>query len=93
MRYFHASEPPAGRPHTAPLTVEQLRAACWRGDEPAELLNLLDPGGLDHLVCDLWSQGWTDVEIATHTRMSTYTTARIRARLELAPHHQKAAAA
>jgi hypothetical protein len=34
----------------------------------------------------LWKRGWTDAEIASHTLMSTYTTARIRSRLRLAPH-------
>lgn len=89
-RYYHLGEPPSGRPHTSPIVVEQLRAACWRGDEPAEALAPVDPGAVEHLVYDLWVQGWTDVEIATHTRMTSYTTARIRARLGLAPHQQKA---
>ena len=37
-------------------------------------------------VFDLWDKGWSLEEIATHTRMTTYTTWRIGARLGLAPH-------
>jgi len=47
---------------------------------PAEAL---PPADRERLVGELWAAGWTDVEIATHTHMSTYTTARIRARLGL----------
>jgi hypothetical protein len=66
-------------------TVERVRLidACRRGTQPAELL---DPAQREHLVYDLWCDGWTDVEIATHTRMTTYTTGRIRDRLGLAAH-------
>ena len=85
-REYHPTEPPSGRPNPLPLAIQRLRAACWRGEEPAEALTLIDPGGVDHLVYDLWLQGWTDVEIATHTSMTTYTTSRIRERLGLAPH-------
>lgn len=64
---------PSGRPSA-------LRAACWRGDMPAEALPVRDR---EELVYELWLHGWTDVEIATHTRMSTYTASRIRERLGL----------
>ncbi len=65
------------------MRPSRLRAACWRGDLPAEVL---ETGDRETLVHDLWSAGWTDVEIAIHTRMTTYTTGRIRARLGLAAH-------
>ncbi|WP_027947189.1 hypothetical protein [Amycolatopsis taiwanensis] len=85
--HLHTTEPPGGRP----ITAQELYNACWRGELPAEVLRAADR---ERLVEDLWDQGWTDVEIATHTRMTTYTTARIRTRLRLAPHHaQKEAAA
>ena len=57
-----------------------LWKACCEGREPAEAL---DPRDREDLVAALVEQRWTDVEIATHTRMSTYTTARIRQRLGL----------
>lgn len=68
------------RPDTAPINHAALYAACRRGDLPAEVLTTRQR---ERLVCDLWGLGWTDVEIATHTRMSTYTAARIRGRLGL----------
>lgn len=52
------------------------------GELPAEALDQRDR---ERLVYDLWAAKWSDVEIATHTRMSTYTTARIRRDLGLAP--------
>lgn len=61
--------------------VEMLARRCRQGLEPAEALPRF---ARDQLVHELWCQGWTDVEIATWTRMSTYTTARIRERLGLA---------
>ena len=42
------------------------------------------------LVVDFHSIGWTDVDIAEHTRMTTYTTARIRSSLGLAPNRPRA---
>lgn len=62
--------------------------ACVRGDLPAEALPQRDR---EHLVTQLHTAGWSDTDIAAHTRMSTYTTARIRDRLALPPnqeHHQ-----
>jgi hypothetical protein len=58
-----------------------LWEACCAGREPAEAL---DPRDREDLVFALAASGWADVEIAVHTRMSTYTTARIRERLGLA---------
>lgn len=54
--------------------------ACCAGSEPAELL---DPRDREDLVAGLVDRGWTDRQIAEHTRMSTYTTARIRERIGL----------
>lgn len=57
-----------------------LWRACCAGREPAESL---DPRDREDLVAALVERGWTDVQIAVLTRMSTYTTARIRGRLGL----------
>jgi hypothetical protein len=53
---------------------------------PIEALAAVDPAQRDALLTELWKLGWADVEIATHTRMTTYTTGRIRQRLGLAAH-------
>lgn len=59
---------------------ERLFRACLAGDLPAEEL----PTDLrEQLVTYLHQQGWTDLEIAIHCRMSTYTTGRIRSRIGL----------
>lgn len=60
--------------------VDRLFKQCRAGKEPAEILPSY---ARDWLVHELWTNGWTDVEIASWTRMSTYTTARIRERLGL----------
>jgi hypothetical protein len=65
-----------------------LWAACCAGREPAEAL---DPRDREDLVAALVKRGWTDMEIATLTRMSLYTTARIRHRLVLSPNRVSAA--
>ncbi|MEV6897489.1 hypothetical protein [Amycolatopsis sp. NPDC051372] len=78
----HGRTVPAEPPGVAPISYRKLLAACWSGDLPAEQL---EPVDRETLVYDLWSAGWTDVEIATHTRLTTYTTARIRDRLGLVP--------
>ncbi|MFD5245046.1 hypothetical protein ACFWIW_10905 [Amycolatopsis sp. NPDC058340] len=75
--------PPLTRPDTAPISHANVQLACWKGELPAEILATHER---DHLVYELWLDGWTDVEIATHTHMTTYTTGRIRARLGLAAH-------
>lgn len=72
-----------GRPDTAPMARARLRAACLAGDLPAEALHTEDR---ERLVRQLWRAGWTDVEVAVYTRLTTYTAARIRARLGLAAH-------
>jgi len=72
-----------GRPHTAPLTRSHLMAACRRGDLPAEVLPTEDR---ERLLRQLWRAGWNDTEIAQHTRMTTYTAARIRSRIGLQAH-------
>ena len=59
-----------------------LWEACCAGREPAEAL---DPRDREDLVAGLVEHGWTDVEIAVHTHMSTYTTARIRDRIGARP--------
>jgi hypothetical protein len=61
----------------------KLWVSCLEGREPAESLPTLDRADLVwHLVHDL---GWTDREVCDHTRMTDYTTARIRERLGLHP--------
>lgn len=68
-----------------PRAAHWLWLACLEGREPAEALPTQDREDLVyHLVHD---QGWTDVRIAQHTRMTTATTARIRERIGLTPNH------
>lgn len=57
-------------------------ALCLAGKEPAELL-----GGEARklLVQSLWRLGWTDLEIAVHTKWTEHVVARIRGYLELGP--------
>lgn len=62
---------------TAPDQPLQYRAAL-NGREPAEALTTRDRA---RLVAALTVRGWTVQRIAEHTRMTTYTTARIRDRL------------
>lgn len=59
------------------------------GELPADALDTHDR---EQLVGELWRHGWTDREIAEHTLMSTYTTARIRTRLGLDPRTTREAA-
>lgn len=68
-------------PMSARRSGPLLWRACLLGQEPAESLH---PRDREDLVAALVARGWTTAEIATLTRMTTYTTARIRARLELA---------
>jgi hypothetical protein len=88
--FIHA-ETPGTPPRTAPITRARLYRACLAGDLPAEILD--DPRDRERLLRELWSCGWTDAEIATHTRMTTYTTGRIRARIGLAARPSKRGAA
>ena len=69
-----------------PLTDEHLYRLCLSGREPAELLR---PSYREELVHQLHGLGWTVVEIATHTRMTTYVTGLIHDRLGLR-HNQPA---
>ncbi|HLU98717.1 MAG TPA: hypothetical protein VKZ89_17925 [Thermobifida alba] len=69
---------------------EVLWAAVCGGREPAEALH---PQDREDLVAELVGLGWTDLEIAALTRMTTYTTARIRQRLELPPNEERTGAA
>jgi hypothetical protein len=77
----HGRAVPGQPPPTAAIAYSRLLEACWKGDLPAELLR---PGDRDQLIYDLWKEGWTDAQVAVHTRFSTYTAARIRSRLGLA---------
>lgn len=61
----------------------RLWRACWEGREPAELLTTQDR---EDLVWQLHALGWSDGQIADHTWMTEYTTARIRERIGLAEH-------
>lgn len=78
------------RKPTTPRSPRRRWIAACAGTLPADALPTRDR---EDLVRQLHQQGWTDVEIAEHTSMTTYTTGRIRARLGLAPHHQKEASA
>lgn len=81
------------RPDCSPVWAQRLWVLCWRGQMPIEALAAVDPAQRDALLTELWKLGWSDVEIATHTRMTTYTTGRIRARLGLAAHRAPKGAA
>lgn len=63
-----------------PFTSPRLLALCWAGKAPAELLTR---GERDLLVSELWAKGWTDSQISVHTKLTEYTTCRIRERLGL----------
>jgi hypothetical protein len=64
-------------PAAPPRSTPALWSACLRGFEPAESLDWRDR---EELVLLLADHGWSDVQIATHCRMTTYTTHRIRTR-------------
>jgi len=67
---------------TRPVTDHQVYALCLAGHLPAEIL----PSGRRRLLIhELHTLGWTDLEIASHTRMTLYTAARLRDQLGLAP--------
>jgi DNA-binding NarL/FixJ family response regulator len=68
------------RPMAATRSGAALWIACIAGREPAEALDTRDR---EDLVAELVGRGWSDAEIAVLTRMSTYTTARIRSWLGL----------
>lgn len=73
-----------------PITNQHAYTACLSGQLPAEALPTTDR---EQLIRVLHRRGWTDVEIAVHTSMTTYTTARIRSRIRLSPNHEKRGAA
>ncbi|MER5388355.1 hypothetical protein [Saccharopolyspora sp. NPDC002686] len=75
------------RPNARPLADRARYRACLLGEQPAEVLDQADR---ERLVLALHALGWTDVQIAAHTRMTAYTTARIRTRIGLAPRRPKA---
>jgi len=60
--------------------VSRLYELARAGAVPAEEL----PSNLRwQLVAELHAEGWTDAHIAQHTRMTEYTTARIRGAMNL----------
>lgn len=63
-----------------PITNQHAYTACLSGQLPAESLPTTDR---ERLIQVLHGRGWTDVEIAVHTSMTTYTLARIRNRIGL----------
>ena len=73
----------------APIHPIHYRAAL-AGREPGEALNGADR---ELLVRTLVAWGWTDLRIAEHTRMTTYTTCRIRERIGLAANQPERRAA
>lgn len=56
-----------------------------RGELPAEALT--NTGDREQLIHELWTAGWTDLQVAVHTRWTSYTVARIRERLGHAANH------
>jgi hypothetical protein len=78
MDTVHRAAPSSLPP--VPRSRRWLWLACWDGRLPAEMLHSRDR---EDLVWHLVAAGWSDRQIAEHTRMTDYTTARIRSRLEL----------
>lgn len=70
---------------TTPRRTRRYERAL-AGDIPADELPTSERA---QLVAELHILGWTDADTAAHTRMTTYTTARIRARLGLRAHHAR----
>ena len=79
LRVHFGTAPVPGKP----IPDARLYLECLAGREPAELLR---PSYREELVIELHRLGWTVVEIATHTRMSTYVTGAIHDRLGLTHH-------
>jgi len=73
-----------GRLHTSDLSADLLKRLCLRGDLLAEELSTT---ARELVVAWLHREGVPDREVASRTGMSTYTAARIRARLSLPAHH------
>jgi hypothetical protein len=82
VRVYGWGSPP--KPDTQPLHYQRVWAAVWRGELPAEVLPTKDK---ERLVAELWAAGWSDLEIACHTKWSTYTVTRLRERLGLSLDH------
>lgn len=79
-----------GRDRDHPGVLGRLYRTCLAGRAPAEEL----PTYLrERLLARLHGDGWTDLDIAVHTRMTLYTTVRIRERLGLSANHEKRGAA
>lgn len=76
------------QPMSGARSGQLLWRACLEGREPAEALHWRDR---EDLVAGLVQNGWTDREISALSRMSLYTTARIRHRLVLPPNRVSAA--
>lgn len=85
-RHRELTAAPTPRPRRSPT---ELWDACSRGELPAELLPQRDR---EDLVWQLHELGWTDAEIATHCRMTTYTAGRILDRLGLEPNESRRSA-
>lgn len=77
------------QPMSAARSGALLWQLCCAGREPAESLDTRDR---EDLVAALVERGWSDVQIAVLTRMSTYTTARIRERVATAAEAARGAA-
>lgn len=77
------------RPVAGSRSGALLWRACLLGTEPAESLDTRDR---EDLVAELLSRGWSVRDIAALTRMSTYTTGRIVARVARADTVVRAAA-
>jgi hypothetical protein len=85
---YHRAAP--GDLPAPPRSRRELWLACWQGRLPAEVLPTKDR---EDLVWQLVTAGWSDLQIAQHTCMTVYTTARIRDHLGLGPNdiHEEAA--
>lgn len=83
--------PPSGRrappvpipgTHGPPRSGWHVWRRCWEGREPAESLASQDR---EDMIYHLHRHGWSDLDMAQLTRLSLYTTGRIRDRLGLQP--------
>ena len=59
---------PAPQPTPPRRSARRRWAACYRGTEPAEALDARDR---EDLIYDLHALGWTDLQIALHTRTTS----------------------
>lgn len=72
-----------------PVVNQQHYRGCLSGQLPAEGLTTTDR---EQLLRVLYRRGWSDLEVAVHTRMTLYTTVRIRNRIGLKANTKKRAA-